>query len=275
MTGILELILYPADKMSTIKNEIAKLLFIIKNLDKKVVIVLISVPLILTFSRYYTSRAFFQQHFSVYFSNNGNTGLYEFAFWFAGDFISLFVFPWLIIKLIFKEKIKDYGIASGDVKTGLKLSALFIIIMIPLIWIATTTEGFILIYPMLAEARGSWAIFFIFESGILFYIFAWEFFFRGFMLSGLKDKFGYYAVLIQVIPFVILHFGKPAAESFGAILGGFALGILAYRTKSIYYCIIAHAGVMFSIDAISALRYRANDFGLGIHSLLHIVKQII
>ncbi len=170
---------------------------------------------------------------------------------------------------------RDYGINLGDIKTGLKLSALFIVIMIPAVWAATSTEGFILTYPMLAEARDSWKIFFIFESGLLLYIFAWEFFFRGFMLFGLKDKFGYYAVFIQMIPFVILHDGKPSAETFGAVLGGLALGILAYRTKSIYYCIITHAGVMLSIDAVSVLRYRADDFGLGLSSLFHIVKQII
>jgi hypothetical protein len=56
-------------------------------------------------------------------------------------------------------------------------------------------------------------------------------------LFGLKEKFGFYAVLIQMIPFVILHNGKPELETFGAIAGGIALGILALRTKSFYYCV--------------------------------------
>ena len=94
------------------------------------------------------------------------------------------------------------------------------------------------------------------------------------MLFGLKDKFGYYAVLIQMIPFVILHNGKPAAETFGAIAGGIALGILAFRTNSIYYCVIAHMGIMLTIDTISTLRYRANDYGIGLDSILNIIKVI-
>ena len=261
--------------MSTIKNEFGKFFLILKSLDKKVLIVFLAVPFILTVSWYYTSRLFFQRDLVSYFSEASNPDFYEFAFWFVGDFVALFVLPWLIIRLFLKEKLGNFGISLGDAKTGLKLSVLFIIIMIPAVWIATSTEGFILTYPLLAKARDSWEIFIIFECGLLLYVFSWEFFFRGFMLFGLKEKFGYYAVLIQMIPFVILHDGKPSAETFGAILGGIALGILAYRTKSVFYCVIAHAAVLFSIDTISVLRYRTGDFGLGINSLLHIVKQII
>jgi membrane protease YdiL (CAAX protease family) len=94
------------------------------------------------------------------------------------------------------------------------------------------------------------------------------------MLFGLKEKFGYYSVLIQMIPFVILHNGKPAPETFGAIAGGIALGILAFRTNSIYYCVFAHMGIMLSLDTISTLRYRANDYGVGLESVLNIIKAI-
>ena len=103
---------------------------------------------------------------------------------------------------------------------------------------------------------------------------SWEFMWRGYMLFGLKEKFGYYSVLIQMIPFVILHNGKPAPETFGAILGGIALGILALRTSSIYYCVITHMGVMLSIDLLSTLRYRVNDYGIGFDSFIHIVRTI-
>lgn len=260
--------------MNKLKNEFRNLVLIIKSLDKKTAVVLISVPILLTISRYYVTGIFFK-YGSAGYGSSGSADFYKYTFWLLADFITLFLLPWLTIRFIFKDNLNAYGIKAGEVKTGIKLSVLFVAIMIPVVWIITTTEGFILTYPMMAEARGSWTVFFIFESGILIYIFAWEFFFRGFMLFGLKDKFGYYAVFIQMIPFVLMHYGKPPAESFGAILGGLVLGILAYRTRSIYYCIITHAGIMFSIDLLSVLRYRANDFGLGFDSLLHIVKQII
>jgi hypothetical protein len=52
------------------------------------------------------------------------------------------------------------------------------------------------------------------------------------------------------------------------------LGVLAFRTNSILYCVITHMGVMFTIDLISTLRYRANDYGVGIDSLFNIIKTI-
>ena len=63
-------------------------------------------------------------------------------------------------------------------------------------------------------------------------------------------------------------------ETFGAIAGGIALGALAFRTNSILYCVIAHSGVMFAIDLISTLRYRANDYGVGFDSLFNLIKHI-
>ena len=146
--------------------------------------------------------------------------------------------------------------------------------MLPIIWIFSATQSFTEKYPHLLSTRNDWNQFLVYESGILVYLISWEFIWRGFMLFGLKDKFGFYAVLIQMIPFVILHNGKPVPETFGAIVGGIALGVLALRTNSILYCILTHSGVMIAIDVISTLRYRANDYGTGLHSLLNIIKLI-
>ena len=160
-------------------------------------------------------------------------------------------------------------------KTGLTFSFLFLFIMIILVWIVSSTPEFAEKYPHLTSAKSNWNTLLIYEFGMLVYMIAWEFIWRGFMLFGLEKKFGYYAVLMQMIPFVILHNGKPFLETFGAIFGGIALGVLALRTRSIYYCIIIHIGVMYSIDIISSLRFRANDYGIGIESLINIIKQIL
>jgi len=144
--------------------------------------------------------------------------------------------------------------------------------MLPIVWFVSTDSDFVQTYPQLNDVKYSWYLFLIFESGILLYMVAWEFIWRGFLLFGLESKFGYYAVLFQMIPFVILHNGKPAIETFGAIIAGLALGILALRTRSILYCIITHASVMFFIDLISVLRFRANDYGAGLYSLIKVLK---
>jgi membrane protease YdiL (CAAX protease family) len=145
--------------------------------------------------------------------------------------------------------------------------------MIPVIWFVSSFSQFNSTYPHLAEARDSWNTFLFFEFGMIVYMFAWEFIWRGFMLFGLEEKFGYYTVLIQMLPFVILHNGKPVLETFGAIIAGIALGILAFRTRSIFYCVATHYGVMFSIDFISTLRYRSGEFGVGLNSIMNVISK--
>ncbi len=69
-------------------------------------------------------------------------------------------------------------------------------------------------------------------AGWLVYFFAWEFHFRGFLLGVLKRRFGILAIVIQTVPFVMMHFGKPSSESLAAVVAGIALGWWAYRSRS-------------------------------------------
>jgi hypothetical protein len=224
------------------------------------------VAILQTISWYYTSRNFFRQNLFPLYQNDPDVYLYEYLYWFVSDFITLFILSVFIIKFILKENLKDYGLRIGELKIGIIFSAIFLFIMTILIWFFSATPAFSEKYPHLLSTRNSWDGFFIYETGMLLYLVSWEFIWR--------ERFGYYSVLIQMIPFVILHNGKPVAETFGAIAGGIALGALAFRTNSIVYCVITHSGVMFAIDLISTLRYRANDYGVGLVSLFNIIKTI-
>ena len=257
-----------------LKEEIQNLLKIIRSMDRKIIIIFLSVAVLQTISWYYTSRNFFRLNIFPIYQNDPNVYLYEYLYWFLGDFLTLFVLSVLIIKFVLKEDLRDYGLQVGELKIGLILSAIFLITMIILIWFFSATPSFSEKYPHLLSTRSSWNTFFIYELGMMIYMVSWEFIWRGFMLFGFKEKFGYYSVMIQMIPFVILHNGKPVAETFGAIAGGVTLGILAFRTNSIIYGVITHTGVMFAIDFISTLRYRANDYGVGLDSLFNVIKNI-
>lgn len=257
-----------------ILKELKDLKDVISVMDRKVIVIFLSVAVLQTISWYYTSRRYFRANLFELVPSGYDVYLFEYLYWFISDFFTLFILCAIIIKFILKERLCDYGLQAGDYRAGIKISVLFLLFMLPVVWIVSSTESFVQKYPHLHNARDSWSLFFIYESGMLIYMFAWEFIWRGFMLFGLKERFGYYAVLIQMIPFVILHNGKPELETFGAIAGGIALGILALRTKSFYYCVAVHIGVMFSIDFISSLRYRADDYGIGLGSLLNILKEI-
>ena len=257
-----------------LKNELKNLSEIICNLDKKVIIVFLSVAILQTVSWYFTSRRFFALHLFDYFSSSQNVDLYQYIYWFIGDFFTFFILPLLIVIFFLKDRPGNFGLRVGDFKPGLRISFYFILIMIVITWFVSSSSSFGETYPLLQRTKESWNLFFVYEAGLFLYVFAWEFIWRGFMLFGLEEKFGFYAVLIQMVPFVILHNGKPYIETFCAIIGGIALGILAFRTRSFLYCVIVHISVMFTVDLLSVLRYRAADFRIGINSFINIIKEI-
>lgn len=260
--------------MLKLKEEYYNLLRVVRQLDIKVTTIFLAVAILQTVSWYYTSRRFFRLNLYQYFSDDPIGGLYEYLYWYIGDFVTLFVISALIINFSFREKLTSYGVSYGDYKTGISLSVIFIFVMVIIIWFVSSLPSFSAAYPQLYLAKERWGVFILFETALLLYIFAWEFLWRGFVLFGLEEKFGYYAVLIQMIPFVILHNGKPELEVFGSILGGILLGILALRTRSMLYGVLVHFSVMFSIDVISALRFRSDDYGTGLDSLINIIENL-
>ncbi|MGE5432723.1 MAG: CPBP family intramembrane glutamic endopeptidase [Syntrophomonadaceae bacterium] len=257
-----------------LRSELKSLLLILKGLDKKVVTVFISVAILQTISWYCTSGRFYQMAIDESRAVTPEAELSRFLYWFIGDFGLLFLIPGLIIMFFFKEKLSLYGLRMGDYSFGLKTSAIALIIMIVIVWFISSLPAFSESYPTLSSARDDWNIFFIFEAALLLYMFAWEFIWRGYMLFGLEEKFNYYTVLVQMLPFVILHNGKPFLETLGAIFGAIILGMLALRTRSICYGIIIHFSTLFFIDAVSVLRYRTGQYGTGLSAILNIIRNL-
>lgn len=227
-----------------------------------------------TITHYFTSRRFFREELAQYFQDSYFIQLYEYLYWFFGDFTVLFFITIVLILFVHRGKLKNFGIALGDYKLGLRLTFYVIFLFLPVLWFVSSLDGFILTQPHLQQAKLHWNVFLIYEIGMLIYMIGWEFIWRGYMLFGLERRFGYYAVFIQMIPFVILHFGKPELETFGAIFGAIGLGILALKTRSFIYCVLIHFLVMLSIDLISVLRHRTEVYGIGFDSLIELIKRI-
>jgi hypothetical protein len=75
-----------------------------------------------------------------------------------------------------------------------------------------------------------------------------ELLFRGFMVMAFKRHLGSGAILPMVVVYCLIHFQKPMGEAIGAIAGGLVLGVISYRTKSIYGGVILHLGVAYMME---------------------------
>jgi len=170
-------------------------------------------------------------------------------------FITAFVFfgiiPALTIKFFFSEPLKEYGIRLGDWRWGLPAVLIFfILISVILIYPSSQTAEIRSFFPY-DKSAGETIFSFIrlqFFRGLLFYS-AWEFFFRGFILFGLRKYFGdWMAICIQVIPSCLWHLGLSAGEIFISIAAGLLFGVMAIRTRSIFWPFLLHYFIGIILD---------------------------
>ena len=227
----------------------------IKTLDKKVVIVFLSSIILFTISWYFANPKFFRESFT--FIKQEDIVLEEltsFVYWFMLDFLLFFIIPVYVIKLIFKEELKDFGMSFTNLKVGVLYTFIAILIFISIVILVSNSENFREYFPLMNSAKEDLVVFLIYEIFFLTFIFSWEFIFRGYILFGLEKKFGLYAIFIQMIPFVLLHSGKPFIETFASIFGGLFLGYLALRIRSMLYGFIIHAIILVALDLIALLK---------------------
>jgi hypothetical protein len=246
------------------KKELHSLTEAVKSLSFKESFIFISVAIITFISMNYASPNFFRRMFDT-----SDDKFYSTLYWFSADGFLMFIIPVILIPLVLKGKLSEYGFRIGDYRFGLKSSLIFFAVMGPFLWIASGSEGFAKTYPQGGPyVRENIEVLLYYELFVGFYMFAWEFFWRGYMMFGLKEKFGYYAIFIQMIPFFILHRGKPEIEVFASIFGGLILGIQAWRANSFLYCFLVHWAVMIFVDVISVLRYKSQSYGIGLNSFI-------
>lgn len=178
-----------------------------------------------------------------------NIRLFQLTYWVSVLITFYLIIPVLIIKFGFKNKLSDYGLSPKGFLKDYKIYIIFFLFMAPIILLVSTTESFQYKYPFYNPKEESlWPNFIIWQCLYLLQFFALEFFFRGFMIHGLKKQFGFYAIFIMMIPYVMIHFQKPMPETVGAIFAGLILGALSLKSRSIWLGVAIHYSVAITMD---------------------------
>ena len=203
----------------------------------KPTIILLLAAILPTIHVYFVSLKFAQDTFP------GLTGFGVTNYMFFAMFILMGLVPAGIVLFIFKESLRDYGISIGDWRGGLPVTIfLTVIVAGVMLFPSSQMAEFRNVYPFDKGAGDSVFAFTRFElMRGLFYYSAWEFFFRGFMLFGMRKYVGdWLAICIQTIPSCLWHIGLPFGEIFSSIIAGILFGIIALRTRSILWVFILH-----------------------------------
>ena len=151
-----------------------------------------------------------------------------------------FLIPLGIILLLFRDDPRKFGLTLGDWRKGVVLSISGIAIMAVVIGLLAQLEEFQRYYALgiLQDAPSEKLVEFALRQGV--YMFSWEFMFRGFMLFGLRERFGSLAIWVQAIPFAIMHLGKPELETLSTVFGGAAFGYIDLESRSVVPSFLIH-----------------------------------
>lgn len=128
--------------------------------------------------------------------------------------------------------------------------------MMPLLLAASTQPDFQQTYPRATRTGLSlgdpqwWPLTLFYELCYSLDFVVTEFFFRGFLVLAFAKYAGPRAILPMCAFYVSIHFDKPLGEAISSFSGGLILGVLAYRTCSIYGGIIVHLGIALAMELI-------------------------
>jgi membrane protease YdiL (CAAX protease family) len=183
----------------------------------------------------------------------------------------IFWIPLLVILLGLRRNPADFGLVTGDVKGGVRAAFLLFLAFVPIIllfapqpgpqsyylsWLGTMggSGSLVGIWPEGGGySRGGmlrWDRLIYHEAVMGFYMFGWEWYHRGFLLTGLRRILPLWgAVLTQAILFTVLHLGKPWAEVASSFPGAILMALVALRYRSFLPCFLLHWLVSAGFDA--------------------------
>jgi hypothetical protein len=132
---------------------------------------------------------------------------------------------------------------------------IMLLIMVPLVTLASTQADFLAVYPKLKSIAGvynelgiTWWHKLLFELSYGSDFIGIELFFRGFLILGFMKWAGKDAILPMACFYCTIHFGKPMGECISSYFGGIILGIVVYNTRSILGGLLVHLGIAWMME---------------------------
>lgn len=192
----------------------------------------------------------FVTSFHEWAADPANSEIGRLLFWALGQWIVYVVIPVFVIKVLLRERLRDYGLRSNHWWEGIWLYAGMMVVMAPLVYYFSTTQSFQNQYPFYHKPKDEplWPNFIIWEIAYASQFVALEFFFRGFVLHGTRHRLGSMAIPVMTVPYCMIHFGKPWPETLGAIGAGMVLGFMSLKSRVIWLGAALHIGVAWSMD---------------------------
>lgn len=215
----------------------------------KPTVILFTAPLIMLTWKCFGSTAFFAQRLAPLLGLQGDPTVGAAVYHFGSCFVLFALIPALIVKIVFRERLADYGVRIGNRVRLVRSVLIFAPCMVLIAYLAYNSPAMRAEYPINRHAGASPGMFGLHAFTYALFYLGWEFYFRGFLQCGLRDKLGAVnALAVQVIASALVHIGKPWSETYGSIIGGILWGVFVYRTRSLLSGLVQHFLLGLSVD---------------------------
>jgi len=177
--------------------------------------------------------------------------------WWGGGCAFLMILVPMGLLAIVRVSPRETGLRLKGTGRDALVYAVLLVVFLPVVWLVSRRADLAQTYPFYPHlARGGVAKrvggdWLAFEAAYFVQFLAVEYFFRGFLVLGLRPALGRASVLVMLAPYCMIHFHKPMLEAFGAIGAGAVLGCLSYRTRTVVYGWFLHYAVALSMDLLS------------------------
>lgn len=219
-----------------------------KKKNLKTVIIILSTAGFFTLHRYLGSFDFFISRVhrpSLFKDMQASSQYYRWGV----AFVLYFIVPFLIIRLGFREKLREYGLFIKKPLIALFVTLLGIAIVSPFLYSASKAPEFIAMYPAAHNAGASRYLFFKSSFFYFFFYIGYEFLFRGYLFLGTKDDIGdWQAISVSTLATVILHVTTPVKEMALSFLVGIVFPLIVKKFKSIWPVVFLHAYIGIAFD---------------------------
>jgi membrane protease YdiL (CAAX protease family) len=160
--------------------------------------------------------------------------------------VVLFGLVALAVLLALREDPRRYGLGRGDARRAVALGALAMAITVPAIVLIASVPGIREWYaPSMTTLPD------VLLTNVLDLV-PTEFLLRGFVLFALLRAIGPFAVVVALVPFVMIHIGKPDLEALSTLGGGLVFGWLNWRTGSIWASATYHVAIQTTVIVAAA-----------------------
>ncbi|ACS89240.1 CPBP family archaeomyxosortase MrtA [Thermococcus sibiricus] len=149
-------------------------------------------------------------------------------------------------------KHEDLGFKIGK-RDGYMLALALFLLTLPISLYASQLESFRSYYPLFSY--NSWREFLFKELFIGVIMFAHEAFYRGILLFPLAKKNEWLGIIVQNIPYTLVHIGKPPLEIPYSFIAGIVFAKIDLKSESFLPSFLLHwiGAIVFDILCVTAL----------------------